>query len=77
MPLRVGQLVTTQVNEQWQSTKYWDDVNHEWIDIKAGSACLIISIDPHKVLFTHSGRVCTIHNCYNGDDGVPVWCAKL
>lgn len=77
MPLRAGQLIMTQVNDQWQSTKYWDAVEHEWIDVKTGSVCLVISVDPQKVLFTHSDRVYTIHNCYDGIDGTPVWCSKL
>lgn len=77
MSLKAGQLVATQHNDQWQSTKYWDYIDHEWIDIEVGSACLIISVDPQNVLFTHSGRIYTIHNCYNGEDGMPVWCRKL
>ena len=77
MPLKSGQLVLTQTSEQWQSTKYWDAVENEWIDIKEGSACLIISVDLQKVMFTHSGRMYSIHNCYDSEDGIPVWCRKL
>lgn len=77
MPLRAGQLIMTQVNDQWQSTKYWDTIEHEWVDIKTGSPCLVISVDLKKVLFISAGRTFSIHNCYDSADGIPVWCSKL
>lgn len=77
MTINVGQLVVTCVNEKWQSSAYWDCSNLEWVKIKPGSPCLIVSVDPQKVCFTHQGRLYSIHNCYNGPGGFPVWCSPL
>ena len=77
MTLKEGQLVITQLNESWQSTKYWDYMANEWVDIKVGSACLILSVNPQKITFTYAGRVYSIHNCYDDIEGIPVWCSIL
>lgn len=77
MTLKSGQLIETQVNDEWQSTKYWDCDVAEWSDVCVGTPCLIVSVDPQKILFTCSGRIYSIHNCYDSTDGVPVWCKVL
>ena len=77
MPLKSGQLVATQVNDMWQSKKYWDFLEGQWIDVSIGSVCLVISVDLQRVVFMVAGRLCSIHNCYDTADGMPVWCRKL
>jgi hypothetical protein len=76
-PLSPGQLAVTQVSIAWRSTKYYDAANKEWINIPPGSACLITDVNWQSIGFMSMGRLFSMHNCYDDDNGIPVWCCPV
>jgi hypothetical protein len=75
--LSTGQLVVTRVSEGWRSTKYYHEPTGSWIDIPPGSACVITDVDWKSIKFMSSGRLYSMHNCYDDDNGIPVWCCPV
>ena len=77
MPLSSGQLAVTQVSIGWGSTKYYDATSKKWINIPPGSACLITDVSWQSIEFISMGKIFSMPNCYDDDNGIPIWCCPV
>jgi len=75
--LTPGQLICTTLSTRWQSTKYWDCNNLEWIHLPIGTVCLVVEVSTQDVKFIARDRQYIIQNCYYDELGNPIWCNIL
>jgi len=75
--LSPGQLVLTRVSESWRSTKYYSRSTESWTDIVPGTPCIITGVDWKNITFMSGGSLYSMHNCYDDESGIPVWCSPV